>query len=166
LEIGAEMRGRVEELRRVRPDLKIVWIEAMLPREETIAFYSHAALFVCPSVYEPFGIINLEAMACGTPVVAANVGGIPEVVEDGATGLLVDVDPVGGTNFEPRDPGAFADRLAEAMNAMMNSATRRGIYGEKGRERVVAKFSWESIAAQTLEFYKEVVKRYGDQNAR
>lgn len=157
LEIGAEMRGRVEELRRARPDLKIVWIDTMLPREETIAFYSQAALFVCPSVYEPFGIINLEAMACGTPVVASNVGGIPEVVEDVQTGLLVDVDAVGGTNFEPKDPGAFADRLAEAMNAMMRSPTRRRICGENGRRRVVEKFSWKSVAAQTLEFYKELV---------
>ena len=137
----------------------------MLPREDIIAFYSHAALFVCPSVYEPFGIINLEAMACGAPVVASRVGGIPEAVADGETGILVDVDAA-GSDFEPRDAQAFARRLADAINALMGDPGRRAAFAEAGRRRVVEKFSWESVAAQTLDFYKDVVKRHGEQNAR
>ncbi|HEX2612171.1 MAG TPA: glycogen synthase [Fibrobacteria bacterium] len=157
-EIGAEMTSRVAELRRARPDLSVAWIDSMIPREETIAFYSHAALFVCPSVYEPFGIINLEAMACGAPVVASKVGGIPEAVADGETGILVDVDSA-GADFEPRDPEAFVRRLADAINALMADPGRRAAFAEAGRRRVVEKFSWESVAAQTLDFYKELVAR-------
>ena len=158
-EIGAEMRQRVESLREARPDLSVVWIEAMLSRPDIITFYSHAALFVCPSVYEPFGIINLEAMACGAPVVASRVGGIPEAVAEGETGLLVDVDPVGGTEFEPRDPEAFARRLADAITTLMLDPDRRAAFAAAGRKRVVERFSWESVAAQTLAFYKELGSR-------
>jgi len=158
-EIGAEMRQRVADLRVQRPDLAVIWIEAMVAREDVINLYSHAALFVCPSVYEPFGIINLEAMACGAPVVASRVGGIPEAVADGETGLLVDVDPVGGTNFEPRDPAAFALRIANAITSMMKDPAKRAAFAVAGRTRVETKFSWESVAAQTLAFYKELVNR-------
>jgi glycogen synthase len=158
-EIGAEMRQRVADLRAQRADLSVIWIEAMVAREDVINLYSHAALFVCPSVYEPFGIINLEAMACGAPVVASRVGGIPEAVADGETGLLVDVDPVGGTDFEPRDPAAFAHRLADAITSMMQNPSKRAAFAKAGRMRVETKFSWESVAAQTLAFYKELVNR-------
>lgn len=158
-EIGAEMRARVEELRRERPDLSVAWIETMLSRPEIIAFYSQAAVFVCPSVYEPFGIINLEAMACGAAVVASRTGGIPEAVADGETGILVDVDPVGGGDFEPRDPEAFARRLADAIAALMQDPARRAALAAAGRRRVVEHFSWESVASRTLDFYKELVSR-------
>jgi len=117
-------------------------------------------VFVCPSVYEPFGIINLEAMACGAAVVASRVGGIPEAVADGETGLLVDVDPVGGTNFEPKDPEAFARRLAEAVSSLLENPERRAAFAAAGRKRVEEKFSWESVAKQTLSFYQEVAARY------
>lgn len=157
--IGAEMRQRVADVRTRRPDLKVIWIEAMLAREDVISLYSHAALFVCPSVYEPFGIINLEAMACGAAVVASRVGGIPEAVAEGETGLLVDVDPVGGGDFEPRDPDAFARRLAAAITELMQDPQRRAAFAAAGRTRVEQKFSWESVAAQTLAFYKELVAR-------
>jgi starch synthase len=158
-EIGAEMRQRVADLRAQRPDLAVIWIEAMVAREDVINLYSHAALFVCPSVYEPFGIINLEAMACGAPVVASRVGGIPEAVADGTTGILVDTDPVGGTDFEPKDPAAFAHRLADAITALMENPAKRAAFAAAGRKRVEERFSWESVAAQTLTFYKELVAR-------
>ncbi len=155
-EIGAEMRQRVADLQARRPDLKVIWIEAMLAREDVVSLYSHAALFVCPSVYEPFGIINLEAMACGAPVVASRVGGIPEAVAEGETGLLVDVDPGSGGDFEPRDPEAFARRLAAAITELMEDPARRAAFAAAGRTRVEEKFSWESVAAQTLAFYKDL----------
>jgi glycosyltransferase involved in cell wall biosynthesis len=159
-EIGAEMRQRVADLRAARPDLAVHWIEAMVAREDVINLYSHAALFVCPSVYEPFGIINLEAMARGAPVVASRVGGIPEAVADGATGILVDTDPVGGTDFEPKDPAAFARRLADAITGLMQNPDRRAAFAAAGRKRVEDRFSWESVAAQTLDFYKEIIARH------
>jgi starch synthase len=159
-EIGEEMKAKVAELLASRPDLVVHWIAEMVSREDLIAFYSHAGIFVCPSVYEPFGIINLEAMACGVPVVASRVGGIPEAVAEGETGILIDVDPVGGTDFEPRDPAAFARRLADGIIALLENPERRAAFATAGRKRVEDHFSWESVAAQTLSFYKEVVARY------
>ena len=120
-EIGNEMETRVERAR-AESDNRIVWLAEMLPREDVITMYSHAAVFVCPSVYEPFGIINLEAMACETPVVASRVGGIPEIVVPDETGLLVDVDPTEGDTVEPADPAGFARRLADGVNAGIGAA--------------------------------------------
>jgi glycogen synthase len=159
-EIGEEMKAKVADLRAARPDLNVHWIAEMVSRPDLIAFYSHAALFVCPSVYEPFGIINLEAMACGVPVVASRVGGIPEAVADGETGILIDVDPVGGTDFEPRDPAAFARRLADGISGLLENPAHRDAFAAAGRKRVEDHFSWESVAAQTLSFYKEVIARH------
>src|SRR5690606_33397110 len=124
-----------------------------------IHLYSHAAVFVCPSVYEPFGIINLEAMACETPVVASAVGGIPEVLAHGETGLLVPITPVSETNVEPRDPEQYARDLASAINTLMSDPARRQEMSLRARARVEAEFGWPSIARQTLAFYQELIDR-------
>jgi glycogen synthase len=155
-DIGAEMEARVETAR-TETDNRIVWIDEMLPREAVITMYSHAAVFVCPSVYEPFGIINLEAMACETPVVASRVGGIPEIVMPDETGLLVDVNPTGGDDVEPAAPDAFARGLADGVNALMADPERRDAMGAAARRRVEEHFSWHAIAEQTLDFYKSLV---------
>jgi glycogen synthase len=154
-EIGREMGVCVEEARR-RTDNPVVWVARMLPKEDIIALYTGAALFVCPSVYEPFGIINLEAMACGTPVVASAVGGIPEVVVSGETGLLVPLEPRGPADFEPRDPDRFAHDLAAAVNSLLADPGRLAEMGARARQRVERHFGWASIARQTFDFYEAV----------
>jgi starch synthase len=155
-EIGREMTAAVEEARRgtVNP---VIWIARMLPKDDIIPLYSQAALFVCPSVYEPFGIINLEAMACGTPVVASAVGGIKEVVIPEETGLLVPLEPRGPSDFEPRDPERFAFDLAVAINRLLDDLERRRHMGQKARERAERSFGWPSIARRTCDFYQELV---------
>ncbi|HET7230833.1 MAG TPA: glycogen synthase [Longimicrobium sp.] len=157
-EIGEEMKALVDEARRDAAD-PIVWLPEMLPKEQVIVLYSHADVFVCPSVYEPFGIINLEAMACETPVVASAVGGIPEIVVPGETGTLVPIEPEGGGSVEPRDPEAFSRALATAVNELMDAPERRAAMGRAARERVLAHFSWRAIAEQTLDFYRELLAR-------
>jgi glycogen synthase len=154
-ELQAELEAMVDDLRRRRPG--IVWIPEMVSREATIALYSHAALFCCPSIYEPFGIINLEAMACGTPVAGSAVGGIPEVVVDGETGFLVDAKLSDRPPHDPTDPAGFARRLAEAINRLGTNPELSRRMGEAGRKRVVNVFSWRSIARQTLAAYEELV---------
>ncbi|MBV9881147.1 MAG: glycogen synthase [Gemmatirosa sp.] len=155
-EIGAEMAALVEDVRR-QAAARVVWIPEMLPKADTIALYTHAAVFVCPSVYEPFGIINLEAMACETPVVASAVGGIPEIIVPGETGTLVPFEAVGGDSPEPRDPAGFSRALAEAVNALLADPDRRAAMGAAARARVLAHFSWAAIARQTLDFYRALV---------
>ena len=155
-EIGDEMRALVEEVKG-EVSVPVVWIAEMLPKPDVIALYTHAAVFVCPSVYEPFGIINLEAMACETPVVASAVGGIPEIVVPGETGLLVPLDAEGEGSVEPRDPDAFSRALAAAVNELIADPGRRAAMGTAARARVLAHFSWRAIAAQTLEFYRELL---------
>jgi alpha-maltose-1-phosphate synthase len=155
-EIAVEMTQAVE---RARADSQheIVWIQEMLPKDRVIALYTHAAIFVCPSVYEPFGIINLEAMACETPVVASSVGGIPEVVEHGETGLLVAPEAISATEVEPRNPEQFSRDLAAAVNVLLDDPALRQSMAEKARVRVEQQFSWTSIARQTLGFYEDLV---------
>ena len=157
-EIAREMTEAVERAR-ARSSHSIVWIEEMLPKEQVIALYTHAAIFVCPSVYEPFGIINLEAMACETPVVASAVGGIPEVVDHGETGLLVPPEADGPGDVEPSHPVQFSRDLASAVNELLDDPARRTAMGRKARERVEGQFSWTSIARQTLGFYEELSAR-------
>jgi glycogen synthase len=154
-ELAAEVEAGVAEARRDRSN--VVWIPQMLGREEIRQLYSHAALFVCPSVYEPFGIINLEAMACARPVVASAVGGIPEVVADGETGVLVPVELRTDEPMTPVDPERFARDLAEAVNALMADPGRREAMGLAGRRRAVERFSWSSIADETVALYRGLV---------
>ncbi|MFO1128560.1 MAG: glycogen synthase [Rhodospirillales bacterium] len=155
-ELQAELEATVEELRARRPG--VVWIPEMVDRQTTIALYSHAMVFCCPSIYEPFGIINLEAMACGTPVVGSNVGGIPEVVVDGETGFIVDLDLAPKPPHDPTDPESFARALADTINRFLAEPGLAPAMGAAGRERVLEHFSWQSIAKQTLELYKAVAE--------
>jgi alpha-maltose-1-phosphate synthase len=156
-EIAAEMAARVEEAKR-EAAARVIWIPEMLPKADTIALYSHADVFVCPSVYEPFGIINLEAMACETPVVASAVGGIPEIVVPGETGLLVPFEARGDGSAEPRDPEAFSRALADAVDQLMADPARRAAMGAASRERVLERFSWRRIAEVTRDFYRELLE--------
>ena len=153
--VGREMAEQVERARRRRP-ARSSGSTGMVPREDLVPLYTQAAVFVCPSVYEPFGIINLEAMACGTPVVASAVGGIPEVVVHGETGLLVPLEARGGADFEPRDPDRFARDLAAAVNELMADPPRRERMGRLSRRRVEERFGWASVARRTLDFYRDL----------
>lgn len=141
---------------RERSRSEIIWIPQVVPKPEIISIYSAAALFVCPSIYEPFGIINLEAMACGTPVVASAVGGIPETVVPEETGLLVAFEAAGPRNPEPGDPGQFSRDLASAIDSLLSEPAKMESMGKKARRRVEEFFSWKSIARQTLDFYREL----------
>jgi glycogen synthase len=155
-EIAREMTEAVERVRGGGPQQRVIWIAEMLPKEKVIALYTHAAVFVCPSVYEPFGIINLEAMACETPVVASAVGGIPEVVDHGETGLLVTPEAISATDVEPVHPEQFSRDLAAAINTLLDDPALREAMARKARARVEQQFSWTSIARQTLDFYADV----------
>jgi starch synthase len=141
-ELAAEVTALVEHLQETRSG--VVWLSGMLAKREVIQLLSHATAFACPSLYEPLGIVNLEAMACGTAVVASRVGGIPEVVDDGETGLLV----------PPDDPAALADGL----NALLGDPDRATWMGQQGRKRAIAEFGWPAIAAQTAALYAELAR--------
>ena len=155
-EIAAEMRQKVEDARRGHP--RIIWIEKMVTKPEVIQLYSHARVFCCPSVYEPFGIINLEAMACGTPVVASATGGIREVVVEGETGYLISFDPDPITSF-PRDPEKFVRDLALGIRRLLEDRERCRRFGDAGRQRVEQLFSWSAIAQQTIRLYQQLIHR-------
>ena len=154
-ELGQEVAERLERARREGPNA-IIWVPEMVPRDQVIALYTHASIFVCPSVYEPFGIINLEAMACETPVVASAVGGIPEVVVHGETGLLVPFEPDGAHDFEPKEPEQFSRDLAAAVNRLLDDPVTMREMGRQARRRVEQYFSWTSIAQRTLDYYREL----------
>ena len=148
------MRDRVAELQRAGGG--VFWIEEMLPRPDVVQLLSHATVFVCPSVYEPFGLINLEAMACGLPVVATAIGGIPEIVVDGETGYLVAFEPAGDAFGSPADPAGVARDLADRINDLLADPERAARFGRAGRRRVLEHFSWRAIAAATVELYREL----------
>jgi alpha-maltose-1-phosphate synthase len=145
-EIAAEVTAAVQELARARSG--VFWVREMLPIGKIREILSAATVFVCPSVYEPLGIVNLEAMACATAVVASDVGGIPEVIADRQTGVLV--------HYDTSDPAFFERRLAEAVNSLVADPERAREYGQAGRQRCIQEFSWAHIAEQTLEVYRKV----------
>ncbi len=147
-ELAAEIEEAVAVLRAERD--AVVWVSEMLPREDVREVLSHATVFVCPSIYEPLGIVNLEAMACATAVVASAVGGIPEVVEDGVTGTLV--------AYDENDPAGFEAGLAEAVNALVDDPARAAAMGAAGRERAVNQFGWDTAARRTVEIYRTVLQ--------
>jgi glycogen synthase len=154
-EIAEEMKDAVARAKTKRPD--IIWVEEMVDRKTVIELYSHAAVFCCPSIYEPFGIINLEAMACETPVVASAVGGIKEVVVDGETGFLVPLEQMKESPFEPTNPEKFARDLAARINQLMKDRHLREKFGQAGRKRAKEKFSWSAIAEKTKALYKTLL---------
>jgi glycogen synthase len=154
-EIAAEMKEAVESAAKKRSD--IIWIEEMVDRKAVIELYSHAAVFCCPSIYEPFGIINLEAMACETAVVASAVGGIKEVVVDGETGFLVPLEQMKESPFEPTNPEKFSRDLGARINQLMKDRHLREKFGRAGRKRAKEKFSWSAIAADTRKLYASLL---------
>src|SRR6059058_6398979 len=156
-EIAREMKRAVEQARRARDG--IIWIDQMLDKPSVIQFYSHAAVFCCPSIYEPFGIINLEAMACETAIVASKVGGIKEVVADGETGFLVPLAQMKESPFEPTHPEKFARDLAMKINELMRDERLRTGFGKAGRLRAEKKFSWRAIARETKSLYQSLVAK-------
>ena len=154
-EIAAEVEQKVDRLRAERGN--VIWLDQMLPKAEVIQLLSHATVFACPSIYEPLGIVNLEAMACEAAVVATATGGIVEVVVDGETGLLVPFEQAEG-DIVPRDPEGFVAGIAERVNALVADPDRARAMGRAGRERAVTEFDWGAIARQTSEVYAGLVR--------
>ncbi|MFF2274037.1 glycogen synthase [Agromyces sp. NPDC058136] len=156
-EIMAEVTGLVDGLRSERDG--VVWIDRHLPRNELSALLTAATTFVCPSIYEPLGIVNLEAMACGAPVVGTATGGIPEVVDDGVTGVLVPIEQADDGTGTPLDPERFVRDLADALTRVVADPVRAAEMGAAGRRRAETHFAWDTIAARTIEVYQRVLAR-------
>jgi len=154
-EIGAEIAAKVDRVRAERGN--VIWHEQMLPKTDVIQLLSHATVFVCPSIYEPLGIVNLEAMACETAVVATRTGGIPEVVDDGVTGLLVPFEPRDDGSRAPVDPERFASDIAARVNELVADPARAGEMGRAGRQRALEHFSWRAIAERTVDLYRSLL---------
>jgi glycosyltransferase involved in cell wall biosynthesis len=150
------MRAAVEAAQAARPG--VIWIDQMVDKSTVYELYTHAAVFCCPSIYEPFGIINLEAMACETAVVASAVGGIKEVVREGETGFLVPVEQMKASPFEPIDPARFSADLASRINQLMQDPELRTQMGRAGRKRAQEHFSWAAIARQTEDLYRSLIR--------
>ena len=153
-EIAKEMEDSVREVKKNRDN--VIWIDKMLSKEAVIQLYSHADVFCCPSIYEPFGIINIEAMACHTAVVASAVGGIKEVVVDGETGLLIRLEQQNAAPFEPVDPDKFSRDLAAGINKLIADPELRASMARKGRKRVEDHFDWRAIARQVEQLYRSL----------
>ena len=155
--IAAEVEGLAIQLRGARDPEGVIWVQEMLPKHEVVQVLTHATVFVCPSIYEPMGIVNLEAMACETAVVATATGGIPEVVADGETGVLVPIEQVADGTGTPVDPDRFVNDLAAALAALIEDPARAAQMGLAGRRRAVEHFSWSRIAEDTLTVYRSVL---------
>jgi glycosyltransferase involved in cell wall biosynthesis len=156
-EIGREMKEAVAKVQARRDG--VLWIDEMVDKATVRELYSNASVFCCPSIYEPFGIINLEAMACETAVVATAVGGIKEVVVDGETGFLVPIDQMEESPFEPREPEKFARDLAARINQLMGDPALCEKFGRAGRKRAEEKFGWSAIALETKALYEELLRK-------
>jgi starch synthase len=162
-EIAAETEQLISDLKSVRDG--VILISEMLPREKIKVLYSHARVFACPSLYEPFGIINLEAMSCETPVVGSEVGGIPEIIVEDKTGYLIPLESISRTDFNPKNPEAFQKDFAAKINILLNDENLANAMGKAGRKRVLEKFSWESIAKTTYNYYSEVISKFEKEKA-
>lgn len=162
-EIAKETESLIQELQSQRDG--IILISEMLPREKIKVLYSHARVFACPSLYEPFGIINLEAMSCETPVVGSAVGGIPEIIIEGKTGYLIELESISRTDFNPKNPEEFQKNFAQKINHLLEDENLATQMGKAGRERVLEIFSWESIAKTTYNYYEKVISKFEKEKA-
>jgi starch synthase len=151
-ELQQEVTAKVEQLRAVRDG--VWWIAEHLPRPHVVQLLSHTTVFVCPSIYEPFGLVNVEAMACEAAVVGASVGGIPEIIVEGETGHLVPFDVARDAYGSPADPDRYARDLAAAINDLVQDPERAAAWGRRGRQRALAEFSWSSVAERTVDLYR------------
>ena len=154
-EIGKEMEDAVNEVKKTRDN--VIWIDKMLEKDQIIQLYSHANVFCCPSIYEPFGIINIEAMACNTAVVASAVGGIKEVVVNGETGILIPLEQQKEAPFEPINPDKFSRDLADGVNKVIQNKDLQNTMAKNGRKRVEDYFDWVAIAKQVESLYKSLI---------
>ena len=162
-EIAKETEELITNLKSQRDG--VILISEMLPRDKVKVLYSHARVFACPSLYEPFGIINLEALSCETPVVGSAVGGIPEIIQEGKTGYLIALESVSRTDFNPKNPEVFQKNFAAKINHLLDDENLAKQMGKAGRQSVLEKFSWESIAKTTFNYYEEVITRFEKEKA-
>jgi glycogen synthase len=162
-EIANETEALIADLKSQRAG--VILISEMLPREKIKVLYSHARVFACPSLYEPFGIINLEAMSCETPVVGSGVGGIPEIIVEGETGYLIELESISRTDFNPKYPEVFQKNFAVKINQLLDDENLAKRMGKAGRKRVLEKFSWESIAKTTYNYYGTVIANFEKEKA-
>lgn len=153
-ELAGQVDALVEQAR--AHERRVVWIEEMVPRRDLVQIFSHATVFVCPSIYEPFGLVNVEAMACEAPVVATATGGIPEIVVEGETGYLVPFEPGDDGYGSPRDPDRFVADLAERVNRLVTDPELAARFGRAGRERVIERFTWSVVAERTVDLYRRL----------
>ena len=162
-EIAIETEQLIAELKSTRNG--VILISEMLPREKIKILYSHARVFACPSLYEPFGIINLEALSCETPVVGSAVGGIPEIITEGETGFLIPLESISRANFNPKNPESFQKEFSEKVNLLLQDEKLATKMGKTGRKHVLEKFSWKSIAKTTYSYYEEVISNFEKEKA-